>query len=535
MRWCGLISGLVILMYCHQLGAQEPEVKHENPEITETQSNPPPAVNAGQAPVTTTVPASQVIPLMVPAQETEKITTDKPATTAPENQPMPLPSVAEKPVTAAPTPMQSVTPAPGQPPAPFASSVQAAAKDPNIKKQGNPTAQQIIPAPTMPTATQTVQKKQEVKQGAKDKKKPQQAAGQLAIPQTIPVVPKPVAQQPVTVTPSVIQPTNVIPQAPIPQLPAKEMHHPAEEEIVGIDTVDLEEPQGNWLFKRVWWERAEAKYEKLRGVVAVILDSRMKFFAQRSELDKKTLDPFYVSIGLSQGELQELIRLLMQQLEEKREKEGALDADERGFLALLQEQKDELVQLQKNVEMILKLDNDVDDALTKLMEQINKIRAYEQEAWLAFKEIARVLNDKKARELFYKVDTAWRNINDMKEYIQNPFTTHFDQLIGKVQSLIMNVMQIIKQMQEKGLNFQKEASRLLKKTIESEVKEQCGKLNEKKEQEEPVEQGFIQAYIFDPLLTSLATLWYYTKAVVTWPLSLFGWGSEEKTVEEQSA
>src|SRR5689334_7513565 len=30
----------------------------------------------------------------------------------------------------------------------------------------------------------------------------------------------------------------------------------------GIDTVSLEDAQGNWLFKRVWWERAEDRYGK---------------------------------------------------------------------------------------------------------------------------------------------------------------------------------------------------------------------------------------------------------------------------------
>src|SRR5579864_2839891 len=30
-----------------------------------------------------------------------------------------------------------------------------------------------------------------------------------------------------------------------------------EEEPAGIDTVSLEDAQGNWLFKKIWWERAE--------------------------------------------------------------------------------------------------------------------------------------------------------------------------------------------------------------------------------------------------------------------------------------
>jgi hypothetical protein len=83
------------------------------------------------------------------------------------------------------------------------------------------------------------------------------------------------------------------------------------DEIMGIDTVDLENPQGNWLYKRVWWEKAEAKFEKIRAAVNKILEMRTGFFAKRAELDKTVLDPFYIKIGLSQGELQEILAELI--------------------------------------------------------------------------------------------------------------------------------------------------------------------------------------------------------------------------------
>src|SRR5438105_2755246 len=42
----------------------------------------------------------------------------------------------------------------------------------------------------------------------------------------------------------------------------------------GIDTVSLEDPQGNWLFKKIWWERAETLYGKIREAVTSIWESR---------------------------------------------------------------------------------------------------------------------------------------------------------------------------------------------------------------------------------------------------------------------
>ncbi len=84
-----------------------------------------------------------------------------------------------------------------------------------------------------------------------------------------------------------------------------------EDEVMGIDTVDIADPQGNWLYKRVWWERAEAKFEKIREAVNKVLEVRSGFFAKRAELDKNVLDTLYIKIDISQGELQEILKELI--------------------------------------------------------------------------------------------------------------------------------------------------------------------------------------------------------------------------------
>src|SRR5437870_6541847 len=87
----------------------------------------------------------------------------------------------------------------------------------------------------------------------------------------------------------------------IPEEPEKK------EKPVGIDTVSLENPQGNWLFKRIWWERAEERYEKIRLLVDAVWESRTIFFVKRNELDRNVLDPFYLNVGIGQGELQTIL------------------------------------------------------------------------------------------------------------------------------------------------------------------------------------------------------------------------------------
>lgn len=233
-----------------------------------------------------------------------------------------------------------------------------------------------------------------------------------------------------------------------------------EEKSFGIDTIDLEEPQGNWLFKRIWWERAQERYEKVRSLVDELADFRVDFFVKRTELDKNVLAPFYVALGFGKGEMQEILRQLLERIEKIRSQEEALTEGERSFLADLEGEQKVLEELNIGIEIVGKLDQDIDNAIMGLMEHINQMRSYERDAWEAFKEIARVLSDKKARELFYRIETDWRNVKDLHRYLQQDFTQHFSQVTGRLQQEINRIKKMLEGLTEKGIVFKEQADRL---------------------------------------------------------------------------
>lgn len=233
-----------------------------------------------------------------------------------------------------------------------------------------------------------------------------------------------------------------------------------EEELVGIDTVSLEDPQGNWLFKRIWWERAEDRYGKIRDLVNSIWESRTTFFMQRNDLDKKVLDPFYLSLGMGQGELQVILSELDEFFQKEREKDGDLNEQERTLYTALEEEQESLRQLKTDVESISNLDQAVDDALSTLMDQINKARQLEKQAWENFKEIAHVLSDVKAREVYYMMDGAGKNIKNISLYLEKDFTNHFARLISEAKKHTTRVLDQIKSLKEKGVDFKRQVDRL---------------------------------------------------------------------------
>lgn len=305
--------------------------------------------------------------------------------------------------------------------------------------------------------------------------------------------------------------TQEVPLAqPVPVTPdnsatvAEPTEHAEDLEIKGINTVDVDsEPKGNWLYKRIWWEKAERTYEKIKQLTDKILEARILYFARRTDLDRNTLDPFYLGQGYNKGELNQIITYLSEQFEQER-KEGTLNEKERELLAVLNEEKKNLEGLQKSMITVTNIDNAIDDALLKLSEQLNQAKMYEQQAWQSFKAINRELSDKKARELYYGMDTYWRNLNNINTYISGAFSQYFDQLDERIKQEVEKIKGTMSALKEKGIDIQAQAQKLKSAAIVE-------------KEEEPVEP--------EPAATGfLGTLWSWVKSPFTGLANLFAGG-----------
>ncbi len=320
--------------------------------------------------------------------------------------------------------------------------------------------QAMIPTPSAEATEDVVEDlTEEVPQGDIESPLPQdnteqpkeekQAVTELATV-VIPTEPEPIKEEPI-----------VIPEEPEqPEAPA------------GIDTVSLENPQGNWLYKRIWWERAEERYEKIRLLVDAIWESRTIFFVKRNELDRNVLDPFYLNVGIGQGELQVILSELVDFFEKHREEQGDLNEQERSLYDTIATEEESLKQLKQDIESIANLDHAIDDALGTLMNQINRVRQYERQAWENFKEIAHILNDAKARELYYMIEGAARNIKNISTYIEQDFFNHFGTLIDEATKHINRVQNQIESLKEKGVSFKHQTELLEQKQEQLEQEEE---------------------------------------------------------------
>lgn len=285
---------------------------------------------------------------------------------------------------------------------------------------------------------------------------------------------------------------------------------------IGIDTVSLEDPQGNWLFKRIWWERAEERYEKIRLIVDAIWESRTIFFIKRNELDRNVLDPFYLSVGVGQGELQIILSELNDFFEKQREQQGALTEQERELYETLVTEQESLKQLKMDVESIANLDHAIDDALGTLMEQINRVRQLEKQAWENFKEIAHVLNDTKARELYYHIEGAARNIKNINTYLEQSFLNHFVKLIDEAAGHVARVHNHIQALKEKGVTFKRQAEQLALQQKEQEAQ----RAQEEDESDEEEDRPKPKTGLINWIMSGVTTVFSYIFSVIRLPYDL---------------
>lgn len=398
-----------------------------------------------------------------------------------------LPTVAQEQVvsSASTTAMQDGTsaasPAPNDPSTVAVRAAGAVESQPEAIQNQVTTAQPLVSiasqelpvsAPPVVQATETPSVKTSV-QEQESAKQQTIAPSMYQSPQTQPVISevKQVAQ-PVAVPSEATIPVQQAVPAVKPQM--EEEADLQDLEIKGIDTVDINEPKGNWLYKRIWWEKAERTYEKIKQLTDKILESKMAFFVKRNELDRMVFD-FYGDLGFKQGEVSELIDFMISQLEQERKIEGSLDEKERELLDLLTQEKKNIEKLQYGFQNISKVDQAIEDALMKLVEQLNQAKYYEQQAWEYFKAINRELSDKKARELFYSMDTFWRNLNSINSYLSDAFAKYFEQLTQKMHQETDNIKASVQALSEKGISLQVQAlamRRECKAPIKEDVSEQ---------------------------------------------------------------
>lgn len=475
-------SSNVTSLYCGEGDDEGEVIFDEEEDVAQEEATPQPQAPAQQQPV-----SAQATPT-------------QPVVTTPINQSQPQKNGAQQ------------AAAPAQQPVPAVQPSQPTQQTPTQQASSQPQAPAQQPQTSDTTQTQPAQeqdKQEEQKEEATQPKEPQEVQEEKAAEQpqqpaiattqaTISAAQSSsVDKQPsLPVQSSAMQPTPMQPvlqPSPMAQVPVQQPAMPTMQAQIqpkpvqqssgegvtksdtkplppvseGFDTVNISEPSGNWLYKRIWWERAQKRYDLIQQVMTKIFEARTPLVNKRIEADQNIFEPLLFNTGLSQGELTVILDDLMQEINRVKDLQGGeLTDEQKEFLKTIAVHQKTLEQLQEDIQKINKIENELDEDLKQLDAQLARAQNFERQAWEHFKTIAQELSDAKARQLYYTIETIEKSLTDILAYIATPLSQHFEQLLKLAQDQAAQVTATITSLKEKGIDFKQHAEQMEKQAAD---------------------------------------------------------------------
>lgn len=230
-----------------------------------------------------------------------------------------------------------------------------------------------------------------------------------------------------------------------------------------------EDDSGNWVLKRVWWEKAESVFGEVVRYNAQASSQQIEYFTARNEIDKQ-LDQERRNLPLTAAEMAKVLEHLLGMVNAG-DNQAEVDAvTNNSFRGTVLANQAKLAELQTELKALTQLDRDLDNVIIKVIEQVRKCNDYESRAWEDFKQIGRVLNDETAKALYYQVSNYADNIKLVLAYLQNDLKNAFKMVVERIKGKVGKLGQLIDELHDGGLDLVYE-SKVLDGKIDTRAKD----------------------------------------------------------------
>ncbi len=253
---------------------------------------------------------------------------------------------------------------------------------------------------------------------------------------------------------------------------------PSSESGVGLETVQVSDEktgeQGNWVKKKNWLLKSYEISSNIYKLAAQIAESKKIYQSKYNAIDEE-LDKFYKDLGMEQGKIKELFDSIGRYLEKKKTKETALlttssdktgdvDQDYAKKIDLLESQikqmESDLEQLRLDMDAIADVDKSLTQRLQKVDEQITLAMTQAEAAKTKVDDLWYIIDDKKARAIYYEVLNIEENLKAILSYLQDVLASDFDKVVSLVKEKIGLIASNIKKLEEKGLIIRDRSHRI---------------------------------------------------------------------------
>jgi hypothetical protein len=256
--------------------------------------------------------------------------------------------------------------------------------------------------------------------------------------------------------------TAVPPAAPVTIQSPNDASSKSDEDSISIANVhhiDLDTTEvdggGNWLNKRIWYQKSQAIFDEIRAMVSTVGDIRIQFSDEVNAIGKK-IDSFWETVDYNKGQLDDKFKEILTMLDTEQKMLGDLSPDERNLQTAIKQELTVIDQIGKDIKAIHEVDDKIDQTLMQAFKTIDECRVYETKAWDSFKAIGKELDDKKARNLYYQMDNYKQNIDQKNNYLKSTLLPYLHNvLVAKVEMNISKINDAVEKLKAKGIDLEK--------------------------------------------------------------------------------
>jgi predicted nucleic acid-binding Zn-ribbon protein len=238
--------------------------------------------------------------------------------------------------------------------------------------------------------------------------------------------------------------------------------------------------QGNWRKKKDWLKQAIDKNEGIQNIVADVQGSR-GIFNEKSQKINEIIDSFYQKTGFERGEVTALFQEIEKNITEAKAKIKAQYADTYAIEESFKTYKTNLEQLKLDMQTVTDLDTSIRERLKQADTQINVVQSEADRAQELSKKIWDVIDDTKARNIFYDLYAIQEKLKGLKTYIKEDLVKDLDSVIATVQDQIKKVTESIDALEKQGITIINKT-----KKIETDSEKKVGDLEQ--EAQKPVQK-----------------------------------------------
>lgn len=304
----------------------------------------------------------------------------------------------------------------------------------------------------------------------------------------------------------------------------------------GLETVQVSDEktgdQGNWVKKKNWLLKSYEVSSRIYNLATQIAQTKKIYQGKYNAIDEE-FDKFYKDLGMEEGKIKELFDNISRYLEKKKSKEteiltarsektGNVDQDFKKKIEVLEGQikqmESDLEQLRLDMDAIADLDKSLTQRLQKVDEQITSSMTQTEAARTKVEDLWDIIDDKKARAIYYEVLNIEENLKAILSYLQDVLAGDFDKVVSLAKEKIALVTSNIKKLEDKGLIIKDRSHRVEQMKLEEMQKIELESTQAKKAEEvkpvvkEEKKLGIVQR-IYAFVVNGIAKIYDFVKKV----------------------